>query len=160
MLLSPPFTPVLRSADSLIRSITLRYHSYDAALVLNDILLPLQAAKRTPHRGCEISTLVSCRRKGLRSSSCNYARNEQPRGKGECAHLHIYAHFQSWMKWTNNKDLDDIIRCTNKYVAFDLYRDNNMQINGTVEYPFCSGWVIRNEIWIRYMYFYYRKHFE
>lgn len=88
-----PSTPVLRSADSLIRSITLRYHSYDAALVLNDILLPLQAAKRTPHRGCEISTLVSCRRKGLRSSSCNYARNEQPRGKGEmhiCTFMHIF----------------------------------------------------------------------
>ena len=52
MLLTPPGPPppaaALRSADSLIRSITRRYHSHDAALVLNDILLP-PMVKQTLH---------------------------------------------------------------------------------------------------------------
>lgn len=39
-------TAALRSADSLIRSITWRYRCYDAALVLNDIPLP-STGKRT-----------------------------------------------------------------------------------------------------------------
>lgn len=55
---SLPSPPVLRSADSLIRSVTWRYRSHDAAaLVLNDILLPPNRA--SSHRGdFEISTLL------------------------------------------------------------------------------------------------------
>lgn len=46
---SVPSAAALRSADSLIRSITWRYHCYDdAALVLNDILLPSTSKQTSP----------------------------------------------------------------------------------------------------------------
>lgn len=67
MLLTPPSPPTaaLRSADSLIRSITWRYHSYDAAFVLNDILLP-SIAKQIAL--CQLWTWtvkhLCCRREG------------------------------------------------------------------------------------------------